>query len=327
MKTMLPPHARKRAQPSWFSPMLATLVREPFSSDDWIFEAKLDGVRCLVFRNGKEVRLLSRNRKLLNAAYPELVAPFAAQKPQRYVADCEIVAFKDRITSFSRLQRRMQVRDAAEARRRGVKVFCYLFDLLYLNGYDLRRMPLHSRKPLLEESFHFRDPLRYSEHRAREGEAYYREACRKGLEGVIAKRADSTYVSRRSRDWLKFKCSVGQEFVIGGYTDPQGGRVGFGALLLGYYEDGKLTYAGKVGTGFDTHTLTQLGRKLSLLQVKRSPFSEEARALRGVHWVKPKLVGQVDFTEWTGDGKLRHPRFLGLRKDKSAREVVRERPT
>ena len=311
--------------PAWFSPMLATLVAKPFSAEGWIYEPKLDGERCLVFCNGKNPRLFSRNHKSLNHTYPELVDPLASQAPKSYIADGEIVAFKGDVTSFLQLQRRMQVRDPDEARRRGVEVFYYLFDLLYLNGYDLRGVPLIHRKQLLEQTFDFRDPVRFTERREREGEAYFRHACRKGLEGVIAKRANSAYVSRRSRDWLKFKCWAEQEFVIGGFTDPKGSRVGFGALLVGYYEGDRLVYAGKVGTGFDNETLASLGKNLASLEMKTSPFEGIAKAGKGVHWVRPRLVAQVAFTEWTHDGKLRHPRFLGIRTDKDPREVVPER--
>jgi len=307
--------------------MLATLVDKPFSRENWIFEPKLDGERCLTFCNRKNPQLLTRNKVLLNATYPELVEPLAKQAKASYIADGEIVAFKGDVTSFAQLQRRMQLRDPDEARRGGVEVFYYIFDLLYLNGYDLRDVPLAHRKALLKEAFEFRDPLRCTQHRERDGGAYYKEACRKGLEGAIAKRADSIYVSRRSRDWLKVKCWEEQELVIGGFTDPKGGRVGFGALLLGYYEGGKLRYAGKVGTGFDTGLLVSLAKELSSLEIKHSPFAEEVKAGKSVYWVRPKLVAQVSFTQWTRDGRLRHPRFLGIRRDKDSREVVRERPT
>jgi DNA ligase D-like protein (predicted ligase) len=255
-----------------------------------------------------------------------LVEPLARQAAASYIADGEIVAFRGDVTSFAELQRRMQVRDPDEARLKGVKVFYYLFDLLYLNGYDLREIPLVHRKTLLKEALEFHDPLRYTQHRERDGEAYFRETCRKGLEGVVAKCADSIYVSKRSRDWLKFKCWEEQEFLIGGFTDPQGSRLGLGALLLGYYVGGRLRYAGKVGTGFDTDLLLRLAKELSLLEIRRSPFAEEVKASKGVHWVRPKLVAQVSFTQWTRDGRLRHPRFLGLRTDKDPRDVVRERP-
>jgi DNA ligase D-like protein (predicted ligase) len=286
----------------------------------------LDGERCLAFRSGKSLSLMSRNQKLLNNTYPELVAPLACQLQENYIVDGEIVAFKGDVTSFSQLQRRMQLRNPDEARRAGVEVFYYIFDLLYWNGYDLREVPLTHRKRLLKSAFTFKDPVRLTTHRERDGEGYYREACRKGLEGVIGKYAGSIYVSRRSRDWLKFKCWAEQEFVISGFTDPKGSRVGFGALLLGYYENGKLRYAGKVGTGFDSSLLAGLRKKLSSLETDQSPFADHLKSEKGVHWVRPKLAAQVSFTEWTRDGRLRHPRFLGIRRDKDPGEVKRERP-
>lgn len=308
----------------WFGPMLATLVSQPFSRAGWIFEPKLDGVRCLALRKGRNVQLLSRNRKGLNDTYPEIIAPLLKQEPASFVMDGEIVAFQDGVTSFSLLQRRMQVRDPREAQRRGVEVFYYAFDLPYLDGHDLRAVPLIRRKELLKDHFRFDDPIRYMEHREREGEAYFREACREGLEGLIAKRADSAYVSERSRDWLKFKCWAEQEFVIIGYTDPKGARAGFGALVLGYYDGGRLRSAGKVGTGFKTEMLIDLKKTMNGLEIARAPQGVEENGK--VHWIKPRLVAQVAFTEWTGDGKLRHPRFLGLRSDKAAGQVVREKP-
>ncbi|HLH16737.1 MAG TPA: non-homologous end-joining DNA ligase [Bryobacteraceae bacterium] len=325
----LPAELRKRAragpQPRWIGPMLATLTAEPFSGAGWIFEPKLDGERCLTFVQGGRARLLSRNGKPLNGTYPELVEPLGRQPAGDYIADGEIVAFQDGVTSFAQIQQRMQIRDPAAARSRGVEVFYYLFDLLYLDGRDLRELPLEYRKALLRRAFDFRGPLRFTEHRERDGEAYYRECCRDRLEGMIAKRLDSTYLSRRSRDWLKVKCWNAQEFVIGGYTEPQGKRTGFGALLLGYYEDGRLRYAGKVGTGFNTGILEDLGGRLAAIETPECPFAGETPAERGVHWAQPKLVAQVRFTEWTKDGKLRHPRFLGERADKDAKEIVRER--
>jgi DNA ligase D-like protein (predicted ligase) len=318
---------RKRKHPDWVQPMLATLTDEPFSDPDWIYEPKLDGVRCLAFRHGDRVRLLSRNRKSQNAFYPELVEAIAAQKPRDFVVDGEVVAFRDSVTSFSRLQQRMKIADPGEALRTSVPVYYYLFDIVHLNGRDTTRLDLRERKSLLERAITFRDPVRFSAHRDAEGEAYLAEACRKGWEGLIAKRADSTYVRQRSRDWLKFKCVARQEFVVGGWTDPQGGRVGLGALLVGVYDNRDLRYAGKVGTGYDDETLRGLSRRLSSIERKSSPFADsEAVPKRGVHWASPKLVAEVGFTEWTSDGRLRHPRFLGLRRDKDPKEVVRERP-
>jgi DNA ligase D-like protein (predicted ligase) len=218
----------------------------------------------------------------------------------------------------------MQVeRPSADLLRR-VPVWLYLFDLLYLDRYDTRQVPLRYRKELLRHAFDFQDPLRFTEHRETEGEAYYQQACRRRWEGVIAKNEESVYVSGRSRDWLKFKCRQEQEFVIGGYTDPQGRRIGFGALLVGYYRRGKLVYAGKVGTGFDTATLQRLSRQLARLERATSSFAVDELPRRGVHWVKPKLVAEIAFSEWTPKDKLRHARFLGLREDKSPKEVVRE---
>ena len=315
---------RKVPQPTWVAPMLATLTDERFSREGWLFEPKWDGERCLAFRHGRDLNLFSRNRKRLNEKYPEIAAAFHRQEAGSFIADGEIVTFKDGVTSFAKLQQRMHVEHPPTDLLRRVPVWLYLFDLLYLDRYDIRQVPLRYRKEVLRNTFEFRDSLRLTEHRDTEGEAYYRKACRKGWEGVIAKDGDSVYVSRRTRDWLKFKCRKEQEFVIGGYTDPHGKRIGFGALLLGFHRGGKLVYAGKVGTGFDADTLQRLGRKLVQLDTKTCPFVGDGLPRRAVHWVKPKLVAQIGFTEWTPGGKLRHPRFLGLREDKRPEDVVRE---
>ena len=317
---------RRSRQPRRPEPMKAVLTDERFSDPDWIFERKLDGVRCLAARQGRELKLMSRTGRTLNGSYPELVEALAAEPQDDFVADGEIVAFKDGVTSFERLQRRMQLADPAAARRTGVAVFLYVFDLVYLEGHDVTALSLRARKGLLRRALDFRGPVRYLQHRNRDGERVYREACEKGLEGVIAKRADSRYVHGRSRDWLKFKCAHEQELVIGGFTAPKGSRTEFGALLVGYYEDGDLRYAGKVGTGFDRRTLEGLGRRMRALERESPPFVDVHPIPRGTRWVKPELVAQVAFSEWTRDGRLRHPRYLGLRDDKPAREVVRERP-
>jgi bifunctional non-homologous end joining protein LigD len=315
----------RSAMPQWTGPMLATLTEERFSSSDWIYERKLDGERCLVFRDGRGARLLSRNRKRLDDSYPELVDVLAAQPEARFVADGEIVAFEGSTTSFARLQDRMRIKDPDEARQSPAKVYYYLFDLLHLDGYDLTGLALRRRKAVLRKLLDFDGPLRFTTHRNGDGEAYYRQACDKGWEGIIAKRAQSGYVHSRSRDWLKFKCVHEQELVVGGYTEPSGSRSGFGALLLGYYADDRLRYAGRVGTGFDDRTLRELGERLAGLENEDCPFADEEQAAgKGVHWVQPKLVAQIGFTEWTTDGRLRHPRFLGLRRDKKPQEVRRE---
>ena len=255
--------------PDWMEPMLATLTERRFSDPGWIFERKFDGERCLVFRKGGGVRLLSRNRHRLNETYPELESAIKKLGTADFVADGEIVAFDGDATSFSRLQSRMQVTDRERARRIDVPVFLYLFDLMYLDGYDITRVGLRSRKEVLGRLFAFADPLRFSRHRDAAGEECYREACAKGWEGIIAKRAAGRYVHHRSPDWLKFTCLLRQEFVIGGFTEPAGSRAGFGALLIGYYDDDRLVYAGRVGTGFDERMLADVDVRHRHLLKKR----------------------------------------------------------
>lgn len=310
--------------PQWRAPTLATLTNERFSDPEWIFERKLDGVRGLAFRDGDQVRLMSRNRLVLNGTYPEITEALARQDAPRFVADGEIVAFEGRRTSFGRLQGRSGITDPDQARASGIPVFYYVFDLLHFDGNDTTHMPLIERKRLLRDAFQFDNPLRYTTHRVKDGEAAYRAACERGDEGVIAKRADSPYEGGRSKNWLKFKCSRDQEFVVVGYTGPKGSRVGLGALLLGYHDDGDLVYAGKVGTGFDTATLRSLHERLSPTDQKTPPITKGLTREPGAHWVRPTLVAQVAFSEWTRDGKLRHPRYVGLRTDKSPDDVVRE---
>jgi bifunctional non-homologous end joining protein LigD len=242
------------------------------------------------------------------------------------LVDGEIVAFRGGQTSFERLQQRMQIRDAERARRSPVAVYYYVFDLLELAGEDVRPLPLLERKARLRRAVSFHGHLRYSSYRRGDGETAFRSACRRGWEGVIAKRAMSPYISTRSRDWLKLKCAHGQELVIGGWTAPKGSRERLGALLVGYYDRGKLRYAGKVGTGFDRQTLHRLGDELERLERASSPF-EGGDPPRHARWAQPRLVAEIGFAEWTRDGKLRQPRYQGLRDDKPAREVVRELPS
>jgi bifunctional non-homologous end joining protein LigD len=297
--------------------MKAVLTDERFSDPGWIFERKLDGIRCIAIRDGRAVRLLSRNDLSMNGRYPELAGALEAEPQPRFAVDGEVVAFSGRQTSFAKL---------AERRRRRIPIFYYVFDVVWLDGRDVRPLPLRSRKRLLRATLQFEGNVRFTPHRNEHGEAFFEEACRKRWEGLIAKRVDSPYVTKRSRDWLKLKCEHGQEFVIGGHTPPRGSRTEFGALLLGYYRGGDLVYAGKVGTGFDHDTLRDLGAKLRRLERERPPFAGELKfpGIRTAKWVEPELVAEVGFTEWTGDGRLRHPRFLGLRDDKPARDVVRE---
>ncbi|WP_128375699.1 non-homologous end-joining DNA ligase [Streptomyces cavernae] len=307
-------------------PMLATLSdRRDFAEGKWIFERKLDGVRTLAVREGERIDLLSRNGIRVNDTYPEIVAALAEQECTDFTVDGEIVAFFHGRTDFSRLQQRMGLTRPRDVAASGVEVTHYLFDLLRLDGADTTRLPLRTRKSLLRRALTFRAPLRLTTHRNGGGAELLAEACAHGWEGLIAKRAESRYLPRRSPDWLKLKCSQGQEFVIGGFTQPAGTRVAFGALLLGYYEEGRLRYAGKVGTGFGRRTLLALGERLAELRVPTSPFDTRIPE-RTARWVEPRLVAQVAFTEWTRDGKLRAPRFLGLREDKTATDITRERP-
>lgn len=302
----------------WFPPMLATLVAQPFSRKGWLFESKLDGIRCLAVRSGSRLVLYSRNRRSLNARFPELVAALQRQAARDFAVDGEIVVFrKNGVTSFAALQQLGQVKRP---------VWFYVFDLLRLAGEDIRPQALRLRKQRLKTALNFTGPLRYHAHRQAEGEELYEEACRKGLEGLIAKDGDAPYQAGRSRAWLKIKCTGEQEFVIGGWTDPRGSRAGFGALLLGYHEDGRLRFAGKVGTGFGDELLRELPSRLAALARDSSPFAERVPGATKAHWVDPKLVGQVGFSEWTDAGRLRQPRFQGLRDDKKATTVTRERP-
>jgi len=313
------------AVPDRIAPMLATLSNRRSFDDDWIFERKLDGIRAVAYRDGARVRLASRTGQWLERTYPEIVEALAAQPMDRFVVDGEIVAMDGGRTSFALLQRRMGLTREADVRASAVKVTYFLFDLLHLDGHDTTVLPLRNRKELLRRAFDFTAPLRYTPHRGHGGQEMLDEACRQGWEGLIAKRADSRYVQRRSPHWLKLKCQAAQELVIGGFTEPSGSRIGFGALLLGYYDNGRLRYAGKVGTGYDTATLRRLRQRLDTLEQRNPPFDEPVRE-RAAHWVRPELVAQVGFSEWTRDGRLRHPRFLGLRQDKRPTEVVRELP-
>ncbi len=313
-------------------PALATLTKQRFSRDGWIFERKLDGMRVIASRSGEIVKLRSRNDLDAAGSFPEVVETLESQGLPDFVVDGEVVAFDGAQTSFALLQRRMHISNPDKARRSGVTVFYYVFDLLHLDGHSTRGLPLRERKALLRDLLDWQDPLRFTRHRNADGESYFEEACGKGWEGLIAKRADSIYRTGRTPDWLKFKCEQGQEFVIGGWTEPQGARSGFGALLLGYYDDaGGLRYAGKVGTGFDATRLATVLKQLQALSTPQPPYDASTLPKgqawrRSTHWVKPELVAQIAFSEWTRDGQLRHPRFQGLRTDKEARQVVREVP-
>jgi len=314
--------------PAWVQPQLATLTNDRFSDPGWLFERKLDGERLLGFRDEGRVRLLTRNDRDVTTTFPEVTEALAAQRADGWVIDGEVVAFRDDQTSFSMLQQRLGVAHPAPGLIADFPVFYYIFDVLFIGDRDTRALPQRKRKEALRELLDFTGPLRYTEHRAGDGEAFYRQACQDGWEGLIAKQADAPYSGGRTRDWLKFKCITAQELVIGGYTDPRGSRQGLGALLVGYYgADGRLTYAGKVGTGFTQATLRSLHESLSALERGTSPFANGKPPQAGVHWVEPRLVAQIAFAEWTSDALLRQPRFEGLRDDKDPAEVIRETPT
>jgi bifunctional non-homologous end joining protein LigD len=280
--------------------MAATLTRERFATPDWVFERKLDGIRVLAFKEGSDVRLLSRNRLLQNASYPSFVKAVQELPVHDVILDGEATGVWDE--------------------REGTDY--YLFDILWLDGRDLTLLPLDARRALLS-SLPLAAPLRLVE-RLSDQEPWER-AAREGWEGVIAKRRDAPYEHRRSPHWLKMKCEATQELVVGGFTDPQGERVGLGALLVGYFENDDFVFAGKVGTGFDRKLLLDLRARLDAIEVSLPTFTKAVGLPRlRVHWVRPLVVVQVAFMEWTSHGKLRHPRLLGLRIDKSAREVRRE---
>jgi DNA ligase D-like protein (predicted ligase) len=314
---------KRTGKTRWSEPMLATLTHDRFSDENWIFERKLDGVRAIASRTQEGFALRSRNRKKLDRTFPELAEALAARRGD-FVIDGEIITFSDGTSSFARLQQRLQVKDPSDDLRARVAVFYYVFDIMRYEGWDLSNLPLRRRKSVLKSAIAFDDPVRLCIHRNAEGERLFREACDKGWEGLVAKRADSVYRHGRSRAWLKFKCENRQELVIAGYTDPEGSRLGFGALLLGYYRGADLCYAGRVGTGFDNGFLQSFGAQLREAEICEPAFPDPPQGSANVHWTEPRFVGEVAFTEWTKAGKLRHPRFLGLRTDKSARDVVRE---
>jgi len=286
--------------PDWLEPMAATLTQDRFTGPEWTFERKLDGIRMLAFKRGDEVRLLSRNRLPLNDAYPSVVRAVAALPIGDVILDGEATGVWG---------------------RHGVTAY-HVFDILWVDGRDVTTLPLDERRALLHD-LPLHAPLATVP--ALEGERPWEHACREGWEGVVAKRRDSPYVHKRSPHWLKMKCEASQELVVGGFTDPQGSRVGFGALLVGYFEADDFVFAGKVGTGFDTALLVDLRARFDALEIPASPFTKAAGLPRlRAHWVRPEIVVQVAFLEWTGHGKLRHSRLLGVRHDKDAREVVRE---
>lgn len=318
-----PESARKRKRasglPEFVEPELATLVDRPPAGGGWLHEIKLDGYRLLARVDGPEIRLFTRRGLDWTSKFPAIAAALKRLGVKIAMLDGEVVVYTgEGATSFSALQ---------NAIKAGGRMTFVAFDLLALDGEDLRERPLAERKKRLKALL-AKHPaaIQFSDHVAGDGKRFFDLACRHRLEGVVSKRADSPYRSGRGGDWQKSKCTQRQEFVLGGFTEGQGSRVGFGALLLGTFRDGNLVYAGKVGTGFDAATLASLRKKFESIEVSREPFTPPVPRgdAKGARWVEPKLVGEVEFTEWTPDGFLRHPSFRGLREDKPAREVVRE---
>ncbi len=321
---------KKCAQPPFVAPMLATLTKKYFSNNEWYYEHKFDGERCLAFKKNGLVTLFSRNRKRINAIYPELVTALKKQVADNFIIDGEIVSVnKKELSDFELLQGRINVRHDSKLRSRAqqIAVSYYIFDLMYVDGYDIRKLPLSMRKKLLKKLLRYNTKLTYTEHTAKHGIKLFKKACKTGWEGVIAKNALSQYVGRRSSEWLKFKCIMKQELVIAGYTKPKGSRTYFGALLVGYYQNGKLKYAGKVGTGYSRETLAFLDKKLRKLVTKKCPFTDYDDTTKDIVWVKPNTVAEFQFAQWTKAGRLRVGRYKGLRDDKKAKDVVKEVPT
>ena len=263
---------RRKKMPRFEKPMLATLTKDYFSNEDWIFERKFDGERCLIFKNKDHVFLKSRNNKSLDSTYPELKTAAQEFKVDQIILDGEVVAFQGKQTSFEKLQARLGLKNSQKALQTGVKVYMYVFDILYLNGYDLTSLPLKIRKSILKNCITFKDPIRYTVHQNNFGIKFFKIACKKHWEGLIAKKYDAPYVHFRSPNWLKFKCIQNQELVIGGYTLPEKSRIGFGSLLLGYYKNKKLIYAGKVGTGFSDEFLKTFYAKLKKISTFHKYF-------------------------------------------------------
>jgi len=308
-------------------PALATLSHDRFWHPGWVYERKLDGQRCLAVRDDDGTRLYSRSGRDVTVAFPEIAEALEQQAAASFVVDGEVVAFEGSRTSFARLQPRIHVTSPDRALATGISVWFYVFDVLEADQ-DIRARILLDRKRRLRNLLTWEDPIRSTPHRVRGGDEWFTEICRRGWEGLIAKRTDASYPAGRTTDWLEFKCEAGQELVVAGWTEPTGSRVGLGALLLACYDRSggtkELVYAGKVGTGFSDKVLRDLHQRLSQLEVRQSPCTRGKLPTVGVHWARPELVGEVAFTEWTSAGQLRHPRYLGLRTDTAARDVVRE---
>lgn len=328
------PGAVKSPMPRAIHPMLATLVDEPFDDEDWLFEIKWDGYRAIAFIEDGDVRLVSRNQNRFTD-YPELRDLPDYVKGRKAILDGEVVALDEQgRPSFSLMQQRtgMSPNGRRGAKRSDVPVMYFAFDLLYLEGYNLMRVELQHRKELLEQIVESSNILRYSDHVAGKGKALFKAAAEKGLEGIITKRSQSHYIQKRSRDWLKIKITQTQEAVIGGYTEPRGSREHFGSLILGLYDkQGRLIPVGQAGSGFTEKSHAEMWERLKKLGTNKSPFASKPVSDRRIHFVRPEMVGEIKFTDWThesedGGLKMRAPVFLGLRKDKKPEECIFVQP-
>jgi bifunctional non-homologous end joining protein LigD len=309
--------ARRAVMPNIIHPMLATLVDDPFSNPEWIFETKWDGFRSVCFVKDGKARFVSRNQLEMTAQYPELADVPLQVKAKQAILDGEIVALdQDGMPRFQLLQPRVGRKSGLQALRGKGKIVYYVFDLLYADGYDLTPCSVVERKRALEQILRPASFVKLSEHIEADGEAFFKEIERFQLEGMIAKRAASPYVQKRSSDWLKVKTVQRSEVVIGGYTEPRGSRSYFGALVVGLYRDHELHYCAHVGGGFNQRALADIYKLMQPLKAKQSPFVDAPKTNEPVQWLKPKLVAEVKFSEWTAEHRLRHPVFIGLREDK-----------
>lgn len=330
------PNARRAGMPREIHPMLATLVEEPFDDPQWLFEVKWDGYRAVAFVNDGRARLVSRNQNELTGEFPEIAQAMQDLPVENAIIDGEVVALDEEgRPSFSLMQQRTGMTSPGNRgpRNRSLPIVYYTFDLLYLNGHNLMAGPLEQRKALLQQIIPTEKGfLRYSDDYAEQGTALFGVARDKGLEGIVAKLRTGAYVQKRSREWLKIKITRRQECVIAGYTDPRGSRENFGSIVLGLYdENGKLVHVGNAGSGFTGSTHAALWKKLHALETDKNPFGEKIESTRRPHWIKPELVAELKFSEWTHEGerggiKMRAPIYQGLRLDKKPRECVFEFP-
>ena len=313
--------ARKARMPNEINPMLATLVDEPFSDPEWIYETKWDGFRSVCFIDRGSARFVSRNQIEMTPQYPELANVPKQINAKQAILDGEIVALDEHgMPRFQLLQNKLRIRSGSYPKASKAQIVYFVFDLLYCDGYDLMNCPVVERKALLERIIRPASFIKYSDHVAAAGEHFFQEIEKFRLEGMMAKRAASKYVQKRTSDWLKVKTVLRSEVVIGGYTQPRGTRSYFGSLVCGLYKGRDLHYVAHTGGGFNEKTLASIYKLLQPLKTDKSPFIKPPKTNEPVQWLKPKLVAEVKFSEWTADERMRQPIFLGLREDKKPQD-------